>query len=379
MNVHGESPTASSLEQAAAWRIRLTESPELFRAGFSVWLAADPANEQAWRAVQTPWMFLGEQSTSPSVVRLRRTALVHAYNALRSNWLRAKLRRPPVRLAAAASVLIALVGGILWWQHRPLVYTTGPGEQRSVRLADGSRIVLDASGEVTVRYTADARTLALVRGQARFDVAHNPLRPFTVTAAGRKVVATGTAFDVNLIGSELRVTLLKGHVVILPADASVKPFVPVGEPGVNPRMADVAVTGIPPNWQRIALDPGEQLVLAEHAPPHVSRVNVRRVTAWQRGELVFKNEPLRQVLTSIDRYIPEPIVAGDARAGSMRISGVYQEGDVDGFVGTITHYLPVRAHERSDGTVILTYYRAPRAAAVPASAPQISAPGASSF
>jgi len=378
MNAHGESTTASSLEQAVAWRIRLTESPELFRAGFSAWLDADPAHEQAWRAVQTPWMFLGEQSTCPSVVRLRRTALVHAYNALRSNWLRAKLRRPPVRLAAAASVLIALVGGILWWQHRPLVYTTGPGEQRSVRLADGSRIVLDASSEVTVRYTADARTLALVRGQARFDVAHNPLRPFTVTADGRKVVATGTAFDVNLVGSELRVTLLKGHVVILPAGASVKPFVPVGEPGVNPRMVDVAVTGIPPNWQRIALDPGEQLVLAEHAPPHVSRVNLRRVTAWQRGQLVFRNEPLHQVLTSIDRYIPEPIVAGDPRTAQMRISGVYQEGDVDGFVGTITHYLPVQAHERSDGTVILTY-RAPRHLAAPASAPQVPAAGAASL
>ena len=358
MNAHSESCVASSLEQAVAWRIRLTESPELFRAGFSAWLAADPVNELAWRTVQTPWMFLGEQSTSPGVVRLRRTALVHAYNALRTNWLRAKLRRPPVRLAAAASVLIALIGGILWWQQRPLVYATGPGEQRSVRLVDGSRIVLDASSEVTVRYTADARTLALVRGQARFDVAHNPLRPFTVTAGGRKVVATGTAFDVNLIGSELQVTLLKGHVVILPAGASVKPFVPVGEPGVTPRMVDVAVTGIPPNWRRIALDPGEQLVLAEHAPPHVARVNVRRVTAWQRGQLVFKNEALRQVLTRIDRYIPEPIVAGDPRAANMRISGVYQEGDVDGFVGTITHYLPVQAHERSDGTVILTY-RAP--------------------
>jgi transmembrane sensor len=378
MTARCDATTASSLEQAVAWRIRLTESPELFRAGFSAWLAADPANEQAWRAVQTPWMFLGEQSTSPSVVRLRRAALVHAYNALRSNWLRAKLRRPPVRLAAAASVLIALVGGVLWWQHRPLVYTTGPGEQRSVRLADGSRIVLDASSEVTVRYTADARTLALIRGQARFDVAHNPLRPFTVTADGRKVVATGTAFDVNLIGSELRVTLLKGHVVILPADASVKPFVPVGEPGVNPRMVDVAVTGIPPNWRRIALDPGEQLVLAEHAPPHVSRVNLRRVTAWQRGQLVFKNEPLHQVLTSIDRYIPEPIVAGDARTANMRISGVYQEGDVDGFVGTITHYLPVQAQERANGTVILTY-RASQHLPAPVSTPRSRPSGASSL
>jgi transmembrane sensor len=355
MSPRSESIPGRSIEQAAAWRIRLTESPDLFRTGFAAWLAEDPANEQAWRAVQNPWVFLGEQSTSPAVIRLRRAALVHAHSVLRSNWLRAKLRRPPVRLAAAATALIALTAGALWWHYRPTVYRTGPGEQRSVRLADGSRVTLDASSEVTVRYTADARTLALIRGQARFDVAHNPQRPFTVSADGHKVVATGTAFDVNLIGSEMEVTLLKGHVVIVPASASVRPFVPVGEPGVSPRLADVAVTGIPPDWKRIALDPGEQLVLAAHAPPRVSRVSLQRVTAWQRGQLVFKNEPLAQVLTRIDRYIPEPIVAGDARAAAMRISGVYQEGDIDGFVSTIVSYLPVQAHEQPDGRVVLTY------------------------
>ena len=354
MNRASPIPTRN-LEEAVVWRVRLTESPDLFRSGLSAWLAEDPFNEQAWRAVQDPWMFLGEQATSPSVVRLRRAALAHAYNTLRSNWLRAKLRRPPVRLGAAATLLIAMTAGLLWWHYRPTYYLTGPAEQRTIRLPDGSRVTLDASSEVTVRYTAEARMLALLRGQARFDVAHNPQRPFTVTADGHKVVATGTAFDVNLIGSEMQVTLLKGHVVILPADASARPFVPVGVPGLSPHLVDVAVTGVPPDWQRIALDPGEQLVIAAHAPPHVNRVDVHRVTAWQRGQLVFKNETLQQVLARINRYIPEPIVAGDARTGALRISGVYQEGDVDGFVSTIVNYLPVQARELDNGSVVLTY------------------------
>ena len=359
MNTPAAPIATRSLEQAVAWRVRLTDSPDLYRADFGAWLEEHPDNERAWRAVQDPWMLLGEQATSPGVVRLRRTALAHAHSAMRSNWLRAKLRRPPVRLAAAAAAVLVLTAGALWWQLRPQVFTTGPGEQRSVRLADGSRVMLDASSEVTVRYTADARQLALVRGQARFDVAHNPLRPFTVTADGHKVVATGTAFDVNLIGSELQVTLLRGHVVILPAGASVRPFVPVGVPGVSPRLVDVAVTGIPPDWQRIALDPGEQLVLAGHAPPRVSRVDVRRVTAWQRGQLVFRNETLAKVLTRIDRYIPEPIIAGDAYTAQMRISGVYQEGDAGGFVSTLVNYLPVQAHALGDGRVVLTARPAP--------------------
>ncbi|MGH8290727.1 MAG: FecR family protein [Steroidobacteraceae bacterium] len=343
------------LEQAAAWRIRLAESPDLFRTGFSTWLAEDPANDRAWRAVQGAWVLLAEQAASPSVIRLRRTALAHAYEALRTNRLRAKPNRPAVRMGVAAATLIAVGTSMLWWHYRPTVYNTGAGEQRSVRLAEGSRITLDASSEVTVRYTAGARTLALLKGQATFDVAHDPARPFTVTAEGHKVVATGTAFDVDMIGSELLVTLLKGHVVILPAGATVRPFMPVGAPGVSPHMVDVAVTGIPPDSQRIALDPGEQLVLAAHAPPQVSRVDVQRVMAWRLGELVFRNEPLSQVFARMDRYIPEPIVAGDARTAGIRISGVYQESDVEGFVSTLVSYLPLRAHQLPDGTMVLTY------------------------
>ena len=347
------------LGRAAAWRIRLMEAPERYETLFSAWRAEDPGNERAWQAVQGPWAFLGEQAASPSMIRLRRAALVHAHDALRGNWIRARLARKPLIAAAAAVFAVGAVALMFWWQRRPDVYLTRAGEQRVVRLADGSRITLDASSEVTVRYTANARTLVLVKGQARFDVAHNPLRPFTVAADGHKVVATGTAFDVDLMGSELRVTLLDGHVVVLPQNAPVRPFVPTPGLTTAPKMADVAVTGIPPDWARIALDPGEQLVMATNAPPRVMRVSVQRVTAWQRGEVVFNNERLGEVIERMDRYIPEQIVVGDARAADLRISGVYQEGDVEGLVSTLVSYLPLKAHRRADGALVLTYRSAP--------------------
>lgn len=345
------------LEQAAALRIKLAESPGE-DAELRAWLAQDPSHAQAWRAVQRPWAFLGEQSTSPPMIRLRRTALAHAHNALRSNWLRARFSRSPARLATAATLVLALGASWLWWHSRPDVYSTGAGERRTVRLSDGSRLTMDASTEVTVRYTSDARTLVLVKGQARFDVAHNPQRPFTVTADGRKVVATGTAFDVNVMGPKLMVTLLKGHVVVLPQNASVRPFIvpaPGNPPGSGPKMADVAVTGIPPNWSRIALDPGEQLVMADGAAPRVKRVDVQGITAWERGEVIFKNERLADVIQRMNRYLPQPIVVGDSRSADLRISGVFREDDVNGFVSTVVSYLPLQAHEDADGSVVLTY------------------------
>jgi transmembrane sensor len=352
------------LEQAAAWRARLAESADQYIGEFSSWLAQDPRNREAWRCVQAPWDLLGQQATAPGVIRLRRASLVHAHDAMRGNLLWPRLRRPALLAAAAACALAA--GAFLLRQHdRPVAYRTGFGERRVVTLADGSQLTLDSRSEVTVRYSADARALTLVRGQARFDVAHDVARPFSVTAGGHKVVATGTAFDVDLLGPKLLVTLLQGHVVVLPQSAAAIPWVPDAAPqgegsatlaGAESR----ALSSDGDAMDRIYLDPGEQLVMTPSAAPQISRVDIDRVTAWERGEIVFDNERLASVIRRMNRYGPRDIVIGDDRAASLRISGVFHEGDVDGFVSTIAAYLPVRAHERPDGDVVLTY-RSPAA------------------
>ena len=349
------------LEQAAAWRARLAESPDQYAGEFSSWLAQDPRNREAWGRVQAPWGVLGQQATAPGVIRLRRAALVHAHDAMRSNLLWPKRFRRPAMLATAAAAVLAVGAFLYWQQYRPDVYRTGFGERRIVTLADGSQITLDSRSEVTVRYTADARSLTLDRGQARFDVAHDVARPFSVTADGHKVVATGTAFDVDLLGPKLLVTLLKGHVVVLPRSAPTIPWVPdapsLGAGSATPAGADsLAASAAGDAMGRIYLDPGEQLEMSSSEAPRINRVDIERVTAWERGEIVFDNEPLPNVIQRMNRYGPRHIIIGDDHAGSLRISGVFHEGDVDGFVSTIAAYLSVRARERPDGDVVLTYH-----------------------
>ncbi|MGH7143339.1 MAG: FecR family protein [Planctomycetota bacterium] len=348
------------LEQAAAWRARLAESPDLHAGEFSSWLAQAPRNREAWRLVQAPWNALGQHATAPGVIRLRRAALVHAHNAMRSNFIWPKRLRRSAMLGAAAACVLAAGAFLFWQQHRPDVFRTGFGERRIVTLSDGSQITLDSRSEVTVRYTAEARALTLVRGQARFDVAHDGERPFSVTADGHKVVATGTAFDVDLLGPKLLVTLLEGHVVVLPQSAPTVPWV-AHAPAQGMNSATLAgaesraLSSAGDAMERIYLDPGEQLVMTPSAAPQISNVDIERVTAWERGEIVFDNEPLASVIQRMNRYGPRHIIVGDDRTGSLRISGVFHEGDIDGFVSTIAAYLPVQAHERPDGEVVLSY------------------------
>src|SRR3546814_20916449 len=81
-------------------------------------------------------------------------------------------------------------------------------------LADGSKVTLNTATEIRVDYRARERIVRLVRGQALFDVAHAPDRPFSVIVAGRKVTALGTIFEVRFDKNRLKVTLLRGKVRI---------------------------------------------------------------------------------------------------------------------------------------------------------------------
>jgi transmembrane sensor len=341
------------LEQAVGWRVRLAESPELYAEELSSWLAQDPRNRAAWRSAQASWDFLDEHATSPAVISLRRAALAYASNTIRSQAVFLRLRRLPAWVATAAVIFVAVSALTAWYLQRPDTYRTALGERRAVTLADGSQITLDSSSEVVVRYSANARALTLVRGQARFDVTHDVERPFTVTANGRRVVATGTAFDVDLLGSDFLVTLIEGHVVVLPQS---RPVGSTERTSATPARSSAANMAAPlADSSPIALDAGQQLVMSSHAAPRVTPVDIERVMAWERGKIVFNDEPLASVVERMSRYTSRRIDIADERVAALRISGTFHEGDVRGFVSTLTSYLPVKAEEHQDGSLLMTY------------------------
>ncbi|MDB6046019.1 MAG: hypothetical protein JWM63_4570 [Gammaproteobacteria bacterium] len=345
-----------ALVEAAAWRTHLAETDSESSTEFELWLAADSHNTAAWKRVQNTWNYFGDQATAPELIMLRRAALTHAHQAGRDRWTRSRRFSSPLGIAIALGAVA--IGSVLTWQLRqPDLYQTGAGERRVVTLADGSQITLDSQSKVRVRYSAHARELTLAQGQARFNVAHDVQRPFSVIANGHRVVATGTAFNVDLFGPNLLVTLIEGHVSVLPEATSVGDAAhdrsAREESSPGPGATSAQRTKFIASDARISLDAGEQLVIAPHAPPRIDYVNLERATAWQNGELIFVNEPLSSVVARINRYVRHPVVIDDAATATLRISGVFHTGDVDGFVSTIVAYLPVRTRESQDGTTRL--------------------------
>ncbi len=319
--------TERPLEEAIRWRLRLIESSAKTSPDFELWLA-DPLNQAAWNQLARPWDDLDAIAQAPEMLAARQAALDDA-RAVRARRQRGRL------MAIAASLLIGLTAaGVTWSLVRPDDYRTTLGERRVVTLSDGSKLSLDADSEVTVRYRAHERSLHLLKGQARFDVAHDKSRPFSVVAGNQKVIATGTAFNIDMAGPKVLVTLIEGHVVVL-----------------DENDADKTVTAV---WSRpVELRAGQQLAAGAATPPQIIPANIQRVTAWTIGQIIFDDEPLSSVVDRVNRYGGPQVVITSPEVGAMKISGVFNAGDTLGFVEIVTHYLPVKAVSEGQHVIAL--------------------------
>ena len=330
---------------AAEWLVRLSEA-ELEageRAELDAWLDADPDNGAMLEEIAGSWRAVESYASALPVMALREEALASARVASE------RAHRPEPKRgrewgwwgAIAATLLLCLLGTGYWLANQPTAYTTGSGERRVVMLADGSRLSLDASTTVLVHYTAGRRQLWLERGRAKFDVAHDPLSPFTVDADDRVVVATGTSFSVELLGKQVRVALYEGQVSVL-READVQRY----RRGASP--TSVAAGGV-----RMA-QVGRELVVDEDdgTPPSFAAIDPVRSVSWQSGILDIEDDPVAIIVERVNRSAQRKLVLGDARVGAMRVSGVFRAGDTDALVEGLDAALGIRATRTADRIIL---------------------------
>jgi transmembrane sensor len=337
--------------EAAEWCLRLHEDDlgEEQEARLREWLQG-PGNRAALERALAVWELTAPEGLPAQTVPLRLDALAHVGEA---GAARSSFRW--TRFGAAAAGLVALLAAalILLMPDRPQIYETGRGERRVVVLADGSRLSMDASSRVEVAYDEERRSLHLLNGRARFDVRSDPLRPFSVRARDRLVVARGTSFSVELLSAELRVVLYEGRVAVIEEDPRT---------GARHDLLEAGGTGA----GQLDLRPGRELTLAvaREERPRIAEVDLVRSASWEAGQLVFDEEPLLRAVEIVNRYSSETLVLGDGAAGAVRISGVFTTGDTASFIEGVTGVFPVRAVRSGDRILLFGAVRQGRGAFV---------------
>lgn len=295
-------------EDAARWFARLKTVPvsQGTLNDFFAW-RRDPDNAKAFEEAERFWSTAAKVGERPAILRAIEQAEARSQTRRRAP----RIPRALAVLAIGCAGLLLVFAGIGAFSTKGETFSTPPGEQRMIALADGSRLNLNVETAVRVKYTAEARQLELRSGEAVFQVAHNRTRPFTVTAGGVTVTATGTRFDVALRAKTTFVTLIEGSVLVRAADG-----------------------------KTIRLSPGEQWRSSAGAAT-LERVNAEAVTAWTQGRIIFDNAPLADAVAEINRHRGRQIVLGTPQLGTRRISGSFEAGDSESFAAAVSALLPV--------------------------------------
>lgn len=311
--------------EAAAWLARLesTGRTEATDAGLRAWLEIDASHRSAFEKAMDLWAIL------PGAAALREGEGGEASEArpVFGDWPRRHVRP----LALVASLLLVLFVSGWWLIRQPTTYTTAIGEQQVATLEDGTRIALNTDTHLSVRYEERKRSIVLDSGEAMFEVARNPARPFVVTAGDKRVTAIGTSFIVRKTGGIVTVTLISGKVRVdaLPAAAT--------RPAMKPTM----------------LTPGERLAAAGDTAAMVTPVSSEAATAWRRGQVIFNDTPLSGAVAEFNRYGGPQIDISDPRLGGLTVSGVFATNDTAEFADAVAalHGLTV---ERAAGRLRLS-------------------------
>jgi transmembrane sensor len=304
---------------AAAWvaAMHAPSADTQLDAKLQQWMAQSPRHAAAFEFAAEAWRI----SADPVAAIPGRSSLV-----TRSRWRR-RIGGPAFAGVAAAYVALLVAIVLL----RDNTFKTGPDEQRTLVLNDGTQVSMNANSRLTVQYDDAVRRVTLSSGEALFEVRTNAAKPFVVQVGDRKVVALGTSFMVRreqATGQKFAVALVTGRVAV--------------EPSAWPESPITRST-----TQITLMNPGDRLQFADAAVTRDPR-SLDAITAWRRGQLIFDDVSLRDAAAEFNRYGAQKIIVGSDAAGNVRVGGVFKIDDPSGFASMIAaaHRLPLSVRNR---------------------------------
>lgn len=302
--------SARVLDAAIAWQLCLDSGNGSAdeRAEFARWHAASEEHARAW-------MQLGmlDQRFSAAAGPARQ-ALLQSRAGLRQR----------VRKVGSGLASLALVVGILGWlsAHQSLGYwladqRTATGEQRSLRLTDGTLISLNTHSAVDIRFNEKERLIVLHEGEISIETGHKDDRPFIVATEDGRLRALGTRFLVKLEDQGTRLSVLQSAVAARPQDSG--------------------------NEQ--ILHEGQQVLMSHDKLSQIAGVNIG-ADAWIRGMLVVDNVRLSDLIDELGRYRSGHLGVAPEVA-DLRITGSFPLTNTDLALTSLLPTLPVQIEQHT--------------------------------
>jgi ferric-dicitrate binding protein FerR (iron transport regulator) len=233
-----------------------------------------PGNRERWRKMALDIVDIDKRNAEPVVTS--KTRVVRMFP-----WL-----------AAAAMVLLIVLGGYLWmnFSHssslKESVISTATGEQREIVLPDGSHVWLNSASSIrwTVPFNEKERSVEL-SGEAFFDVQHADKIPFLIHSGAITTTVLGTSFDVTAYPNQKNIIV----------------SVQSGKVKVQAGSRVLAV-----------LEKGRQATVNADTISYQKDIDPLAIAVWRAGNLVYKDETLEDIVTDLQRTFKDSVVIKNA-------------------------------------------------------------------
>lgn len=226
-------------------------------------------------------------------------------------------------------------------------YQTQLGEQATYTLPDGSELSLNTNSFVKVNYSAFQRQLTLVEGEAYFKVSKDKARPFTVSVANKAFTALGTAFNIRKENNLTMALTVTEGTVLLSEKAQLTDHLSFVGGNVLP------LSEMP----GIVVKTGQKAFIKNNVfkeKRQISSHQLQKDIAWQQGVLIFDGTPLTDALKEISRYSNTHFKIADNEISTIKISGYYKTGDINGLLQSLHDTFAISHKKESYKKIVLT-------------------------
>jgi len=330
--------TSKQIEQCAlAWLARRESGAwtEADQSELGEWLRADTAHRVMFLRLEVGWDRTARLKTFGIG---KRSGVIPPPGAWRSSpfferrpafAVRSAIKTSAPRIAAVAAGVLLVAGAAIYLRvfFGNKLYETPVGAVTSVPLSDGSSVTLNTASKLRVALNEKERRIDLEAGEAFFDVAKDPSRPFVVQAGKRRIVAVGTRFSVRRDGPEVQVIVTEGKVRVEPEAAGGRAAILTAGAMIHTAKHSLLV-------QENGVDKAEEAL------------------SWRSGYLTFDKTLLAEAVAEFNRYTPQRIVIDDPKLAALRISGKFRSSYAGDFVQLLRNGFGVEV-QRTDETIHL--------------------------
>jgi transmembrane sensor len=314
-------------ETAARWFIRMQEAapdaPE--RSQFEAWLLQHPAHQKEYLSISDAWQGLDSMNELKTMAQAKQADVF---------FKQSERKKTTRKLVGTLSGCMALLF-IGWagyqqyqtWQATPtlqLASETTRAQLVTQTLDDGSRVTLNADSQIEIKYYRNQRHIALLKGEAIFEVQRDAERPFVVETDRIKVTVLGTRFSVNKLSRLERVSVDHGKVEVASKTGEEKIILQ------NNQVGEFKQTRLQPR----------------------TNVSAQDYFKFTSGTLVFNQAEVAEIAETLTRYNPTPVMADGL--SKDHISAVVAVKDTNNFISTLPRIANIHIRQTPSGTLLET-------------------------